>query len=130
MPALTLLRPRFLPFLALILTIAAGLAVRAALSGFWAKYLGVGLWAVAAYVATLCVTPRLPPPRTATIALVISWGVELAQLTPIPGRLSSVHPFVRLIFGEFFSPYDLIALAIGVLAAWAAHTAARRPPAS
>lgn len=120
-----LVRSRLPDVVALAITIAAGLAVRALLTGWWAKYLGVGLWAVAAYWAILVVAPRLSPARTSLIALAISWAVELAQLTPIPRTLSSWHPLLRLVFGEVFNPTDLIALAAGVLAALLVHTLAR-----
>lgn len=111
------------PALALALTIAAGLAARAYLTGWWAKYLGVALWAVAAYCGVRLVRPRLSPLAVAGAALAISWAVELAQITPVPRTVSSWHPFLRLVFGETFSPYDLLALGAGVAAALAIHVA-------
>lgn len=116
-----LTRARLSYVIALAITIAAGLAVRAILAGFWAKYLGVGLWAVAAYWTVLVVTPRLRPLQAGLIALAVSWAVEFAQLTPMPRTLSSWHPLLRLVFGEVFNPSDLVALAAGVLTAMLVH---------
>lgn len=120
-----LIRPRLGPALALAATIAAGLSARAFLTGWWAKYLGVALWAVAAYGAITLLFPRARVRSLALAALAVSWAVELAQITPVPRTLSSWHPLLRLIFGEVFSPYDLVALAVGVVFAAAAHLALR-----
>jgi hypothetical protein len=110
---------------ALAAIIAPGLGVRAVFSGFWAKYLGVSLWACAAYALLATLAPRWPLRALALGALAISWGVELAQITPVPRTLSSWHPLLRLIFGEVFSPADLVALLVGVLVAAGADAGLR-----
>jgi len=108
--------------IAAILTIAAGLAVRKWLPwGFWSKYSGVALWSVVVYTLVVFVRPRAGMTRSAAIALLISWAVEFAQLTPVSGWLSSKHAGLRLIFGEHFSFRDLPAYAVGVLAAAIGH---------
>lgn len=111
--------------LAAALTIALGLASRAYLHGLPAKIMGVALYATLVYWLVRTIVPRcdrtnptddrsLAP--SAGIALAISWGIELLQLTPIPAVLSAAHPVLRLIFGEVFSAADLIWYALGVAA--------------
>lgn len=122
----TAIRPRLVPASVWCIIIALGLLSRAALSGAPAKYLGVALWATSVYFLILAISPRMRPAAALSLCLVISWAVELAQLTDIPRRLSSVHPLVRLIFGEVFKPADLLALTLGGIAAWALWILLRR----
>jgi hypothetical protein len=112
--------------IALALTVAAGLGVRAALSGLWAKYAGVALWATAAYWAVLLVRPALGVAWAAGITLAISWAVELAQLTPVPAYLSSKHILLRLLLGASFGAWDLPAYLVGVALGAALHRLGRR----
>ncbi len=113
--------------IAAVVTIAAGLAVRRWLPwGFWSKYSGVALWSVVVYALVVIVRPRVGVARCALIALMLSWAVEFAQLTPAPAWLSSKHPVLRLIFGEHFSVADLPAYAAGVLLAAIVHAWSRR----
>jgi hypothetical protein len=115
-------RIRALAGIAAILTIAAGVAVRHWLRwGFWSKYSGVGLWSAVVYALVVLVRPRDGVARCAAVALLISWSVEFAQLTPVPGWLSSKHLVLRMIFGEHFSVGDLPAYAVGVLLAAITH---------
>lgn len=107
-------------------TIALGLISRSALSGASAKYLGVALWATSVYFLLLTIAPRLRPATALALCLLVSWSVEFAQLTDIPRRLSSLHPLLRLIFGEVFHVPDLLALTTGALAAWAFWILLRR----
>lgn len=118
--------------IAAVLTIAAGLAVRRSLPwGFWSKYSGVALWSVVVYALVVLARPRMGVARCAALSLLISWAVEFAQLTSVPGRLSSLHPMLRMVFGEHFSLADLPAYAVGALLAAMAHAACvRRGPAS
>lgn len=111
--------PRALPAVLWCGTIVLGLSARAALSGAAAKYLGVGLWAMSVYFLLLVIWPRMRPVHALVWCLVISWGVELAQMTDVPRRLSSIHPLLRLVFGEVYNPADLVALAAGGVAGWA-----------
>ena len=116
---------------ALVLAVAAavvalGLCCRYGLSGFWAKYLGVALWATEAYVMVLLVRPSGSVRRAALWALAASWGVEFFQLTGAPAWLSSQHLLLRLIFGTTFSVPDLPAYAAGVALGAAGHQMVRR----
>jgi hypothetical protein len=119
------MRIRGLAVIAAILTIAAGLTVRKGLPwGFWSKYSGIALWSVVVYALVVVVRPRTSVTRTAAIALLISWVVEFAQITPVSGWLSSQHPGFRLVFGEHFSFKDLPAYAAGVVVASIMHALA------
>jgi len=115
------IRPRLAPALLLGLTVAAGLAVRALLAGWWAKYPGVALWSVALYWLVLLVRPSLAIPRAAALTLALSWAVELFQLTPVPAALASKHVLFRLVLGRDFGVWDLPAYLAGVLLAAALH---------
>jgi hypothetical protein len=109
-----------------VLAIAAGLAVREWVPwGFWSKYSGVALWSGVVYALVVFVGPRAGVARCGVIALLVSWAFEFAQLTPVPGWLSSQHPALRMIFGEHFSLRDLPAYAIGVLLAAIIHASIR-----
>lgn len=117
---------RLLPAALWCATIALGLFSRSALSGAAAKYLGVALWATSVFFLILTIAPRTRPAVALALCLFISWAVEFAQLTDIPRRLSSLHPFLRLVFGEVFHAPDLLALTLGALAAWAIWILLRR----
>jgi hypothetical protein len=118
--------------------VALGLAARYGLSGFFAKYLGVALWASAVSALVAFARPQLASQQVALLALGISWAVELAQLTPGPAWLSSQHLVLRLIFGTTFSVWDLPAYVLGVLfgvavlaavdGTWRAQQASEPPP--
>jgi hypothetical protein len=106
---------------AALLALAAGLGCRYGLSGWWAKCLGVALWATELYLVLLVVRPGLRVGHAAGLALLLSWAVEAAQLTPIPAWLSAQHVVLRLIFGTTFSLADLPAYAAGVGMGIGAH---------
>jgi hypothetical protein len=88
------------------------------LPGFWAKYLGVVFWACAAYFVVRAARPSQSARWSLLSALIISWAVELAQLTPLPRTLSAKHWLLRVAFGETFSVWDLPAYAVGVVLAF------------
>ena len=111
---------------AALLVVGLGLACRYGLTGFWAKYLGVALWATEAYVLVVLVRPSIRVRDAAAWALAVSWGVEFFQLTGVPAWLSSQHLLLRLIFGTTFSAYDLPAYAAGVALGAAVHYLVKR----
>ncbi|MBX3407992.1 MAG: DUF2809 domain-containing protein [Phycisphaeraceae bacterium] len=120
------MQSRVLPASIWCAVIALGLLIRAVLAGAPAKYLGVALWAMSVYFLLLVISPRMRPVHALVWCLVISWGVELAQITGIPRRFSSMHPLLRLVFGEVYNPADLVALAAGSAAGWAVWVALGR----
>lgn len=118
-------RRRVFPTVAGLLTLAAGLALRAAFSGWLSKYGGVALWATLVYFLVLWVRPRLAVARAALLCLAISVAVELFQLTPVPRALYELHPAFALVFGTTFHAWDLPAYAAGALLGAGIHAAFR-----
>lgn len=117
------------PLIAILLTVAAGLWVRSAAfpaSRFSAQLLGAALWAVALYWLIRALSPRRGIGAIAGATLILSWTIELLQLTPLPRTLSSIHPLLKLAFGETFDPIDLLMLFVGVCAAALSDAACRR----
>lgn len=117
--------PRFPVAAMLAATCAAGLAVRAALSGALAKYAGVALYGTAMFWLVLLFSPRRPM-LAAALSLALCWAIESAQLTPVPARLSAEHTIFRLTLGSTFSPWDLPAYAAGVALGLTCALALRR----
>ncbi|WP_051751902.1 DUF2809 domain-containing protein [Streptosporangium amethystogenes] len=120
------LRTRLLVALAAALTVAAGLTVRAVTGGWFGKYAGDALYTVLVYTLIVLVWPRIAPARAALGALVFSWAVELAQLTPVPAALSEVSVVARLVLGSTFGAADLVAYAAGAALAASVHALLRR----
>lgn len=108
-----------------MLVLVAGLSARYGLSGFWAKYLGVGLYATIVYALVVFVKPEVLVVRAGAIALFACWLIEFAQLTGVPAILSSKHLILRLVFGYTFSVWDLPAYLLGVLLGVGVHALAR-----
>jgi hypothetical protein len=104
---------RLFAALAAGITLIAGLGVRAVLSGWIAKYLGVALWATLVYFLILFLSPRSSLLRAFAICVIASFVVELAQLTPVPMELYRIHPFFALVFGTTFNLPDLPAYVFG-----------------
>ncbi len=123
------LRSRLGPAALLLGAVAAGLAVRflPGVPPLLAKVAGVALWSVAAYACVLLARPRARVLSASLIALGLSFGIELAQLTPYPAALSARHLLLRLLLGTTFSAWDLPAYAAGVLGAALLHHALLRP---
>jgi hypothetical protein len=109
-----------------IIFMAAGLGARYGLSGWWAKYLGVGLWSGFVYFLVVLVKPSWCIAYSAAAALIVCWSVEFFQLTPVPAYLSSKHIILRLIWGTTFSVWDLPTYAAGIVSGAGVHSLIRR----
>lgn len=120
------LRERTTALLLGVLCVAIGLAARTWLDGWWAKHLGVVLWCWVVYALVLVVSPRLSPTRSGAWALAFSWAVEFFQLTPIPGRLARQSVWLRWVFGETFSRWDLLGAFVAIVLATMLHALALR----
>ena len=107
-------KPRLPAVIAAIIAITVALGCRYGLTGFWSKYLGVIFWATMVYTLMLIMRPHSQIRLALTLALLICWSVEFAQLTPVPRFLSSQHFILRLIFGMSFNIWDLPAYMAGV----------------
>ncbi|MFJ3145779.1 DUF2809 domain-containing protein [Streptomyces halstedii] len=116
---------------AAVLTVAAGLGVRAVSGGEVAKYAGDALYTVLIHTLVVLLVPRVRPLTAAGTALALSWAVELVQLTDLPAELSRHSTAARLVLGSTFNAPDLFWYAVGAALAWAVHTrlTARRAPA-
>jgi hypothetical protein len=124
------LRSRAGALAAVPLTVASGLGARTYLSGLPSKIAGDALYTVLLYVLVVLVRPSVRLSRAFAVSLGVSFGVELAQLTPYPAWLSSKHVILHLVFGSGFGFVDLAGYVVGAAFALALHTllrASRRP---
>ncbi|WP_328905208.1 DUF2809 domain-containing protein [Streptomyces sp. NBC_00234] len=111
---------------AAVLTVAAGLGVRAVAGGDVAKYAGDALYTVLIHVLVVLIAPRVSPRVAAGTALAFSWAVEFAQLTGLPAELSARSTAARLVLGSTFNAPDLLWYGVGALAAGCVHAWAGR----
>ncbi|MFG2534123.1 DUF2809 domain-containing protein [Streptomyces sp. NPDC048511] len=119
---------------AALVTVAAGLGVRAAAGGDaaggdMAKYAGDALYTVLIHTLVVLLAPRVRPLTAAGVALAFSWAVELAQLTGVPADLARHSTVARLVLGSTFNAPDLLWYAVGAALAWAVHRGLRSRPA-
>ncbi|MFI7340976.1 DUF2809 domain-containing protein [Streptomyces sp. NPDC050085] len=94
-----------------MVTVAAGLAVRAWTTGDFAKYAGDALYTVLACCVVALAAPRLRPVVVAGIALAFSVSVEFLQIAGIPALLQPL-------LGATFNPPDLLWYAAGAGLYW------------
>ncbi|MFJ7061360.1 DUF2809 domain-containing protein [Streptomyces griseobrunneus] len=118
--------PRVVAAAAAVVTVAAGLAVRAGADGAFAKYAGSALYTVLLCALVAFCAPRARPVAVAGTALALSWAVELLQLTGLPAELAARSTVARLVLGSTFNAPDLFWYAVGAAAAWGVHTGIRR----
>ncbi|MFD5466668.1 DUF2809 domain-containing protein [Kitasatospora sp. NPDC127059] len=102
-------------------TVAAGLGVRAALSGDLAKYAGDALYTVLVYALVVLVAPQVRPARAAPWAAGVSWAVELFQATGLPDAWGRHSGLVHLVLGSTFNPPDLFWYLVGAAGAALLH---------
>ncbi|WP_395292843.1 DUF2809 domain-containing protein [Kitasatospora hibisci] len=112
---------------AALVTVAAGLGVRAVAGGDFGKAAGDALYTVLVYAVVLLTAPRLRPLPAAVAAAGLSWAVELFQLTGVPDELGRRSTLARLVLGSTFNPPDLFWYLVGAAAAALLHAAAARP---
>ncbi|MEU6943000.1 DUF2809 domain-containing protein, partial [Streptomyces rubiginosohelvolus] len=120
-----LLRTRPLAACAALLTVAAGLAVRAGADGAFAKYAGSALYTVLLCALVAFCAPRARPLAVAGTGLVLSWAVEFFQLTGVPAGLSERSAVARLVLGSTFNGPDLFWYAVGAAVVWGVHAGVR-----
>lgn len=109
-----------------VLTVGAGLGVRAVAAGDVAKYAGDALYTVLVYALVLLVAPRLRPVAVAVAAAGLSWAVELFQLTGVPDDLGRRSAAARLVLGSTFNAPDLGWYLVGAASAALLHAGAVR----
>ncbi|WP_051779796.1 DUF2809 domain-containing protein [Streptomyces sp. NRRL S-241] len=101
---------------AALVTVGAGLGLRAVAAGSVAKYGGDALYTVLLLTLVVLAAPRLTPLRAAATALAASWAVEFLQLTGLPADLSRHSTLARLVLGSTFNAPDLFWYAVGAAA--------------
>lgn len=111
---------------AALVTVGAGLGLRAVAAGNPAKYGGDALYTVLIFALIVLAVPRVTALRAAVGALAVSWAVEFLQLTGVPAELSRHSTIARLVLGSTFNPPDLFWYAVGAGAGWLGLTAAAR----
>ncbi|MFE2723627.1 DUF2809 domain-containing protein [Kitasatospora sp. NPDC059327] len=111
---------------AAVLTVGAGLGVRAVAGGEVAKYAGDAAYTVLLYALVLLVAPRLRPSVAAVVTAGLSWAVELFQLTGVPEGLGRRSAVARLVLGSTFDVPDLGWYLVGAGAAALLHGAVLR----
>ncbi|MGV9268469.1 ribosomal maturation YjgA family protein [Kitasatospora sp. NPDC003701] len=109
-----------------VLTVGAGLGVRAVAGGDVAKYAGDALYTVLVYALVLFAAPRLRPVAAAAVAAGLSWAVELFQLTGVPDDLGRRSAAARLVFGSTFNAPDLGWYLVGAASAALLHAGSVR----
>ncbi len=119
-------RTRLLAAVAALVTVGAGLGLRAVATGDVAKYGGDALYTLLILTLVVVLAPRSTPARAAGIALAVSWAVELLQLTGLPAGLSARSTAARLVLGSTFNAPDLFWYAVGACAGWLALRAVVR----
>ncbi|MFJ9774551.1 DUF2809 domain-containing protein [Kitasatospora sp. NPDC101157] len=110
---------------AALLTVAAGLGVRAAMTGDPAKYAGDALYTVLVYALVVLVVPGVRPVRAALVAAGVSWAVELFQATGLPDAWGRHSGLVHLVLGSTFNPPDLFWYLVGAGGAALLHRVLR-----
>jgi hypothetical protein len=101
-----------------MIVVIAGLLAHFLLVGPAADFLADALYAVLVYVVLCFAAPRFPGLPLAVVAWGICALIELSQLTGVPAALAEAFPPVRLVLGTTFVAVDLVAYAVGVVAAF------------
>ncbi len=117
-PSDTTRRTRLAAAAAALVTVGAGLGLRAVATGGVAKYGGDALYTLLILTLVVLVAPRTTPARAAGLALAASWAVELLQLTGLPAALTARSTAARLVLGSTFNAPDLFWYAVGACAGW------------
>ncbi|OKK03059.1 ribosomal maturation YjgA family protein [Streptomyces sp. CB02400] len=111
-------RTRVAAAVAALVTVGAGLGLRAVATGDVAKYGGDALYTLLIFALVVLVAPRTTPARAAGVALAVSWGIEFLQLTGVPAELSRHSTAARLVLGSTFNAPDLFWYMIGAITGW------------
>ncbi|MFJ5219380.1 DUF2809 domain-containing protein [Streptomyces sp. NPDC088354] len=117
---------------AAVLTVGAGLGLRAVAAGSAAKYGGDALYTLLLVALAVLVAPRIRPLVAAGSALALSWAVEFLQLSHVPAELAARSTAARLVLGSTFNAPDLFWYAVGAAVGGLVHGAvgsalSRRP---
>lgn len=122
-------RPLVLSMLLIVATMVAGLTIRLAPLGLpnaFVKYGGSLLWALMIYWIVSSVRSLWPLTRGALVSSAIALCVELFKLyhAPMLDAFRLTLPG-KLLLGRVFSPWDLVAYAVAIIAGVLADRAIR-----
>lgn len=115
-------RIRLVAFGAAMVTIVAGLGLRAGVSGNVAKYGGDALYTILLLTLVVLVAPRVTRLTAAGGALALSCAVEFLQLSQVPAELAQRSTLARLVLGSTFNAIDLLWYAVGAVVGCLIHT--------
>ncbi|KPI31782.1 Protein of unknown function DUF2809 [Actinobacteria bacterium OV320] len=115
-------RTRLVAFGAAMVTIVAGLGLRAGVSGNVAKYGGDALYTILLLTLVVLVAPRVTRLTAAGGALAVSCAVEFLQLSQVPAELAQRSTLARLVLGSTFNAIDLLWYAVGAVVGCLIHT--------
>ena len=120
MSPVTTNRRRLVALLAMLVTLALGLASRRwpdALPAALGKYPGDALWALMVLFGWRALRPRARTREVGLLALATSAAVEVAKLWQAPWLVQMRHTTIgHLLLGHAFSWQNLVAYLVGVLA--------------
>ena len=114
------MRNRLFLFIAIVVTIALGLASRKVpvlFPAFLGKYPGDALWSLMVYWGIALLIPNASVKKVAVLALLVSYADEISQLYQAPW-LNAIRSTTlgHLVLGSAFSWLDMLAYAVGVAA--------------
>jgi hypothetical protein len=112
--------------LAALPLVPVGLAVARGTDGPAGAFAGDALYAALVYAVVAAVAVRVRPAAVAGLASLFCAAVELFQLTGIPAGLAEAVPVVSLVLGTTFQWSDLLAYALGAVAAALVDAVSRR----
>ena len=131
MSPVTTNRRRLVALLAMLVTLALGLASRRwpdALPAALGKYPGDALWALMVLFGWRALRPRARTREVGLLALATSAAVEVAKLWQAPWLVQFRHTTIgHLLLGHVFSWQNLVAYLVGVLAGVALDRQIVRP---
>jgi len=96
-----------------VVTIAAGLGVRAVLDGVVSNLVGVALWDTLVCCLIVLLRPEVSPRSLFIAGAIVGIGAEVFQATGVPMELYRAHPLFALVFGTTFEWADLLAYPAG-----------------
>lgn len=119
-------RRRILLVAVAVALVVGGLAVARGWESAAGAFTGDALYAALLYVVVAFVAPRGRVAVVTAAAFALCAAVEVFQLTGIPAALAETVPPVALVLGTTFQWTDLVAYALGAVAAGAVDALSRR----
>ena len=118
-------KSRVVGVVALAVTIALGLGSRRIHLGvhLWDKSLGDALYTVMVYLLAFLARPRTPPSTLGIVAFLVSFAIELFQLTGIPADAPRI---VQLVLGTTFGWHDVACYVVGAALVSGGHHLVRK----